>query len=132
MNTEESPIKSVARVRGTDGKFLPGNIANPKGRPPRDCCLTDAMYALLSSDPATVVKKWQSKRTLTGAQRSAIAWYGKTQKADMTALKEALERIEGKVAQPVTGADGERLTFNLVVQSDSDKAALLEAKKRLT
>ncbi len=129
---EDKPVKQVARGRAANGTFLPGSSANPKGRPPRDCCLSDAMYALLSGDPEAVIKKWQAKGKLTGAQRAAIAWYGKTQKADMTALKEALERVEGKVAQPVTGEGGGPLAFNLIVQSSDVKAALEEAKKRLT
>jgi hypothetical protein len=42
-----------------------------------------------------------------------------------------LKRVECKVALPVTGEGGGPLMFNLVVQSDKDKAALEAAKKRL-
>ena len=121
---EEIPVKQVARGRATNGTFLPGSSANPKGRPPRDCCLSDAMYALLSGDPEAVIKKWQKHGTLTGAQRASIAWYKKVNAADMTALKEALERVEGKVAQPIAGANGEPIALNIVVNSQAAKGTL--------
>ena len=116
---EGKPVKQVARGRAANGTFLPGSSANPKGRPPRDCCLSDAMYALLSSDPESVIKKWQKKGKLTGARRSAIAWYKKVNAADMTALKEALDRVEGKVAQPVTGEGGGPISHTFTVKTES-------------
>ena len=128
---KDKPVKQVARARAANGTFLPGSSANSKGRPPRAHCLSDAIYELLSNDPEEVIAKWK-KGKMTGARYAAVAWYKKVHAGDLTALNIGLERTEGKVAQPVTGEGGGPLTFNLVVQSDKDKAALEEAKKRLT
>ena len=119
--SEDKPLKQA--VRGTDGKFLPGHPGNPKGRPAKGECLTSLLRELLVGDPEAVIKKWQQGK-VTGAMRVAIAWYKKLSTSDMTALKEALDRVEGKVAQPVTGAGGEPIALNIVVNSQAAKGTL--------
>ena len=123
---DDVPVKQVARVRGTDGKFLLGVGGNPNGRPPRSHCISDLMYELLSGDPEAVLAKWNKAPKKTGAMRVVIAWYKKLTTADMTALKEVLDRVEGKVPQAIeaTGKDGESLkpTIVNVISMDAKKA----------
>jgi len=104
----ENPVKQAAQGRGADGKFLPSVSGNPTGRPKREHCISDLMYELLTGDPEKVLKKWNAAKKKTGAMRVVIAWYKKLTTADMTALKEALDRVEGKVPQAIeaTGKDG--------------------------
>ena len=105
---DDKPNKMAAVVRGPDGKFLPGHPATSTGRPERGHCISDLMYELLSGDPEAVLAKWNKAPKKTGAMRVVIAWYKKLTSADMTALKEALDRVEGKVPQAIeaTGKDG--------------------------
>ena len=125
---EDKPLKQA--VRGTDGKFLPGHPGNPKGRPAKGECLTSLLRELLVGDPEAVIKKWQQGK-VTGAMRVAIAWYKKLSTSDMTALKEALDRVEGKVTQPISGEGGGPIPLNIIVKNKEDKEALEAAAKRL-
>ena len=124
-------IKNADKKRMPRGKpFKKGEVHNPHGRPRKELSITDALRTLMDEVPT--IKIGSTVNTdKTWAQLVALGMLLKATKGDASMAREIIDRLEGKVAQPVTGADGERLTFNLVVQSDNDKAALLEAKKRL-
>ena len=68
-------------------QFQPGNVANPRGRPRKELCLTSIAKAQLEANPElaqSIVKEWLSRATLSDP-----------------ALRELLDRTEGKVTLPV-------------------------------
>jgi len=125
----ETPIKTVDRNRDSKGLFLPGNNLSP-GRPPKDHCVTSLHNELLHGDPEKVLAKWE-KRGKTGAMKAALAWYKKTATGDMTALKETLDRTEGKVPTPIVGKDDGpiRLSMSADELTDSELAEIIKTSK---
>jgi len=123
---------NTAKQRNISGlkPFKKGQSGNPNGRPRKEACITTVLQSRMGVVPQIDIGG--KVNTKTWAELIADSLLVNAYKGNAAAMHELMDRIEGKVAQPVTGADGERLAFNLVVQSDSDKAALLEAKKRLT
>ena len=116
----EVPNKSAAPNRDTFGRFLPGNPGS-SGRPLKKHCVSDLMYELLTKDPDEVIKKW-NEGPKTGAMKVAHSWYKKLATSDMTALKEALDRVEGKVPTPIVGANDQPLIPRpIVFQGGSEK-----------
>ena len=118
---DPKPDKPAAQNKGADGKWLPGNNANLNGRPPKAHCVSDLMYELLTKDPDEVIKAW-NEGPKTGAMKVAHSWYKKLATSDMTALKEALDRVEGKVPTPIVGANDQPLIPRpIVFQGGSEK-----------
>jgi hypothetical protein len=76
--------------------FQPGNHANPNGRPAKIHCVTSLLAELLNGDPEKVKAKWVKGKP-TGAMIVALAMFAKMGRGDLTAIKEGLDRVEGKV-----------------------------------
>lgn len=115
------------KARDAQGRFLPNTVPNPKGRPPKSHCVSDLLRDLLTGDPKKIIEKWNQLPRKTGAMQVAIAWYKKLSSADMTALKEALDRVEGKVPQAITGLDDSPLIprgLTINVMDDKTKAEI--------
>ena len=86
--------------------FQKGGNANPKGRPPKDVSLTSLLKAELEKIPAG------EKQGRTWRQLLVLAWLTGAMK-NPALLKELLERIEGKVTQPISGG-GEPVLVEVV------------------
>lgn len=87
--------KSLANLR----PFQKGNKANPDGRPLKDCSLTSLVKSLIDTVPPG------EKQGRTWRQLLALAWLAGAMKNPVL-MKELLDRLEGKVSQPVTGEGG--------------------------
>lgn len=103
-------------------KFKPGESGNPGGRPKKlavteyikeqlERPIPEAMRAKL---PALFVELYGSQATF--GEMLAFKMVQMSAKGDMFAMKELLERVEGKVTQKseLTGKDGESLAFTLL------------------
>ena len=100
--------ESVNNKRDKKGRFLPGNtlgfqkgqVANPNGRPRKEVCLTSQLKELLTQ----IVPGDRQNRT--GVELVALAWFKAMLSGKADLIREALDRIEGKVGQPIIGERG--------------------------
>jgi hypothetical protein len=75
--------------------FAPGQSGNPNGRPKRDKFLTQQLIAELRLiDPKTQVNR---------TRRVIQALIDKAEEGDVAAIREVLDRVEGKVTQIIGG-----------------------------
>ena len=74
----------MAAKRDANGKFLPGSVANPKGRPPKDCSLTSLLKEEIDKVPP------DEKQGRTWRQLLVGAWLSGAMKNPVL-LKELLE-----------------------------------------
>lgn len=81
-------------------KWLPGKSGNPKGRTPNKECLTSLLRAEIEKMCP------QDKKGRTWKELIVLSTMTLAIKGHPGALKEVWERMEGKVTQPITGADG--------------------------
>ena len=76
--------------------FKKGEVSNPKGRPPKNICITTLVKEmLLELAPGT------ENNPKTYAELIARAILQESVKGNIQALRELLDRIEGKVTQPI-------------------------------
>ena len=107
--------------------WKPGQSGNPKGRPKNVTYISEELRKFMQSVPALVGKDGKPN-TSTGAELIALAWFKGMMKGNPALLKEALDRLEGKVAQPVEigGNDGEPINAIIQVVSENSKALTRE------
>ena len=103
---------SLANLR----PFQNGNHANPKGRPVKDCSLTSLLKLELDKHP--VVNGVKSD--MTWRELLVQSWL-RTSMKNPVLFKEILDRVEGKVMQPVAGEDGGAIPVRIEYVSDSRK-----------
>jgi hypothetical protein len=106
--------------RGPGKPFAPGNNANPNGRPKKTACLTSLLVDELKKKPK--LKDGQGKANdKTWAQLLAealpAAAYKALFKGDIKPYTLILERVEGKVTQPISGP-GENGAFPFTLTID--------------
>ena len=97
--------------RGKPHRWLPGESGNKNGRPRKDCSITSAVKAELDSVPPVFEGK---KNKLTWRQLIRDSWLQRAAKGDQGALFTLLERIEGKVTQPIAGEGGKPILIKVV------------------
>lgn len=117
------PNKSAVN-RGPDGRFLPNNNANPNGRPRKDCSLTSLIKKYLDEVPELQIGG--KANTKTWRELLVQAWLVGAYKGNATLFKELLERIEGKVTQPIGGDEGKPIRHIIEVRDQETKKALGE------
>lgn len=93
------------------GKFKPGQSGNPKGRLPKEFCITSILQEKLNEpcekDPSKTWGEYIATKALELAAENP------------TYFKELLDRVEGKVMQPVQQEVTARMEqFNIIVRSD--------------
>lgn len=99
------------RLGGVTGKgFMPGQSGCPGGRPKKQP-LTRALEAQLG-DPAP-----NDPKGLTRAQKIADALIKLAERGNVPAAKEIADRVEGKVPQALTGAEGSALIPGSLAQA---------------
>ena len=99
----------TVKQRGPGRPFKKGAEwnGNANGRPPKTKCVSSLLAEILKGNPQKATAKW--KQDPTGAMIVAIALFGKMSKGDLTAIKEGLDRVEGRVPQPLqhSGENGQ-------------------------
>ena len=77
-------------------------------------------------DPKKISEEW--KQNPTGAMPVAMALFAKMGKGDLTAIKEGLDRVEGKVTLSVSGPEGGPIEFREVTElTDEQLSAIIAA-----
>ena len=99
MGKIEKHEESKKRGRGNP-QWVKGQSGNPKGRPRKEVCLTSQLKQLLLDIPQVYGKDGKLNQK-TGIELVALAWLQGLLKGNPVLLKEALERLEGKIAQPL-------------------------------
>jgi len=94
-------------------RIAKGETANPKGRPPKDVCLTSLVKEYMEQTPTEIDGKPNTK---TWRELLAQAWILKSLKGDSVLFKELLDRLEGKVTQPIAGENGEPIRYEISVR----------------
>jgi len=84
------------RSRANLKPFKKGQSGNPKGRTPKDLCITSLIKEELEEIASTADGK-----KMTWAQLFAKALVRKACKGHNVAIKEVIERVDGKVPTPV-------------------------------
>ena len=119
----EDGDKTAKKPRGKGRPFAKGNRANPNGRPRKELSITQALRDYMHEIPQITVGG--SKNTdKTWAQLVALGMLLKSVKGDASMAREIIDRLEGKVAQPIAGANGEPIALNIVVNSQAAKGTL--------
>jgi hypothetical protein len=96
-------------------EFKPGESGNPSGRPVGSVSIVTKLKRLMEQEFSDFDPTDNNKLTKKQIQEwIALKLVVQAMKGDMTAIKEALERIDGKVLQKLesTGKDGEPLIPN--------------------
>jgi hypothetical protein len=87
-------------------KWKPGESGNVGGRPKRKP-LTDAYAALLDKPiPSDMARQLKLDESTTYAQVIAMSLVREAVKGKVNAAAEVADRVEGKITQPISGADG--------------------------
>lgn len=112
--------------------WKPGQSGNPGGRPKRKP-LTDAYAALLDKPiPSDMARQLKLDESTTYAQVIAMSLVREAVKGKVNAAAEVADRVEGKIAQPISGPDGGAIPIANLTPSDfSDEqlAALITGSK---
>ena len=95
-------VEDALKTRVIGKPFQPGNTAG-HGRPPRISCVSSLLAELIKGDTEKVKEKWvkETKGHPTGGMLIAMAMFKKMANGDLTACKEGLDRVEGKVKERV-------------------------------
>ena len=107
MATNRNPAQQGDR--DLKGRFVPGQSGNPNGSPKKLQSVSMLLRELIENNPEKVLKKWQKMPCYpTGAMLIAKALFTKMGKGDITAIREGLDRVEGKVkdTHEISGDNG--------------------------
>lgn len=98
-------------------KWKPGQSGNPKGRPPKELCIT----SLIKEELEEVLRA--EGGNITFARAFAKALIRKAIKGHNVAMKELLERVDGKVPLPLEhgGKGGGPMRFNVTLTDGKKK-----------
>ena len=86
-------------------QWKPGQSGNPNGRPSKENCLTSLLKEAM--------KMVDKKKKLTYAQLLVITLINRALLGDTKAIDMILDRVDGKVVQPVSGPGGGPIPFDL-------------------
>ena len=92
--------------------FQPGNqLGNRAGIPKRPRIVTQRLIAILNETDEDNIPK---------LHRLASALYNRAIEGDVTAIKEVIDRVEGKVPQPIAGDPDNPLIVTSIVREIVD------------
>ncbi len=103
---------SLANLR----PFQPANQANPHGRPPKDCSLTSLLKEKIDK------LRPNDAKGRTWREALVDSWLEDAMKSPVL-FKELLDRLEGKVAQPVTGDPEKPIYARVIYERCSSREA---------
>ena len=98
-------MKEKQILKDNHGRFLPGGVPNPNGRPKKEASLTMLIQEMLDQQ-ADYIGVGAVPTDKTWRQLVVKALFTKAVKGDIKAIDLILERCDGKVTQPVS-SDGE-------------------------
>ncbi len=113
MSTENSGDNSEGAKNLVPHRFQPGQSGNPGGRPKKQP-VTDHLRSQLEQRipesmeaklPPFFVEMYGAEATF--GQLLAFKMVTKAANGDMRAIREVLDRVEGKVANKIAGGDGD-------------------------
>jgi hypothetical protein len=103
------------------GQFKKGEVSNPRGRPPKELCITSILRQQLGEPcpyaPGKTWAEWLARRALELAGENP------------TYYRELLDRVEGKVAPNAPMQLGSRI-INIIVQDKETKELMERAGER--
>ena len=100
---KKKPAKQASK-RAENGRFVKGVSGNPNGRPRNGQCVTAILHRLLKENG--------------NADKVAQALLDKALDGDLPAIKELLDRIEGRVPQQISGEGGGPVILRVEYASD--------------
>ena len=109
MNTNKEPIKKadLDGNRDAKGRFLPGHPGNPnaKGRPPNELSITSIQRQMLTEPcPYAAGKTWAQWLAKRGMELAG---------ENPRYYCEIMDRLEGKVTQPIEGQIDSEVVFTI-------------------
>ncbi len=122
----DSPDKQGKnRGRGKPPKEMqwkPGQSGNPKGRPPNSECLTSLLREAMEQPvPETQLRNLYLKKGARWRDAVVRSLLLQSAKGNTAAIRELLERLDGKVMTPVSGTSGSpvRAQIEVIYGDDS-------------
>jgi hypothetical protein len=89
---------------------------NPNGRPKKDVSLTS-----LLKEELLKIAPLKGNKDKTWLEIIVMGWMAGAAKGNPMLLKELIERVEGKVVQPIGGENGQPIKYSISVLSDTAK-----------
>ncbi len=86
-----------------------GKSGNPNGPPKKETCLTSLLKEQINTIPPG------EKQGRTWRQLLVLAWLTGSMKNPVL-LKELLDRVDGKVLQPIGGGDGQAIPVRIIYE----------------
>lgn len=105
------------RIRDEKGLFAKGNPGGP-GRPEGSVSVVEAIKRKLKEVPEGKKKTYLEYLTDQIFKKAVI-------EGDVTMIKDLIDRVDGKPAQPVTGADGGALVVKVMSYGNSDTLSVV-------
>lgn len=111
-NKENEPLKMVNNGRDASGRFMPGHKF-AKGRPTNELSITNIQREMLSQPcPYADGKTWAQWLARRGMEMAG---------ENQGYYRELMDRLEGKVTQPVSGDIDSEVVFIIGKGYDRDK-----------
>ena len=119
---KQSNNKNLKRGNPSWGNRKTGNgkSGNRKGRPRKEVCITSELKKLLL-EVTPITDKNNNVNERTGLELVALAWFQGMLKGNPVLLKEALDRIEGKAPQELTGEGGGPIRMQIEIEDLTDE-----------
>lgn len=99
--------------KGVHPNSLKNLHPNLKGRPTKEHSVTEALREL-APEILEITVGGKKNTTKTAVQLMALGMYLKAIKGDASMAREIIDRLEGKVTIPVSGADGGAIVIEYV------------------
>lgn len=117
MTPKNNPNISAANpIRGPDGRFLPGNVANPLGRPKKEVSLTSLAKAMLEARPDLAAEITET-------------WLRQARKGQTEARRDLQDRIEGRVPLPIQAVVSQQIEVTFTIGRGYVKQGEVEEKQ---
>jgi len=97
------------------------------GRPTKEHSVTQALREL-APEILEITIGGKKNTTRTAVQLMALGMYLKAIQGDASMAREIIDRLEGKVAQPLSGVNGEPIQHSVTINVVSEQAKELTTK----
>ncbi len=113
-------------------QWNPGQSGNPKGRPAQFECLTSLLREEMEQPvPQGMLRKLYLKKGATWRDAVVRSLLLQSAKGNTAAIRELLERLDGKVMTPVSGTGGGPIPLEIGTGREKALAELAEMNERL-
>lgn len=97
---DDKQVKNTGKAH----RWKKGESGNPKGRPRKEVSLTSLLKKYLDDVPD--IQVGGKTNTKSWMELIVQAWLVGAYKGNAQLMRELLDRVEGKVPQPIAGAEG--------------------------